>query len=99
PETIRHTYIMFTISIVVYLLGAHISSNYIISLISMVASLVFAFCIMKTQAPIFLVCMAFCVGLTNNQFFEYINLIDPSIIKEALWVTTVIFIGLSYLAY
>lgn len=98
PSQIVQTYILLSLSFGTYLIGAFITAPVYLSFVCMAMSFVMLFVVIATDHPISLMGFSFVIGLSHHQMFNYVNLIDPSIITEALAATLMVFIGLTYFA-
>jgi len=96
---VQQTYFLLTISIVCFLVGMHIPFSMGIVIGSLIISFVCLFIMMTTESPYALFAMALTMGISQRPMVLYTNMIDSSIIVEALGSTLLVFIGLTYLAF
>lgn len=96
---IFQTYLLLGISIIIYLIGAHISISRDLSPFIMLGVIFALVIVIITQSPVFLIVFCFLTGLYHNPLLTYLNIIDPSIINETLQATAMIFFGLTLIAH
>lgn len=98
PDSIIQTYMLLTLSIASYLIGAYKFSTIEHSIFAIFASLIFLIVTLNTKIPMALIAFAFTLGVSHHHYLMYLNIEDPTIIHEALSVTMLIFLGLSIFA-
>ncbi len=98
-EKIFQTYLLLTISIVTYLAGAYITFMYDMSMFLLFCLFALLTAVIITQSSVLLFVFSFVMGLYHNSFITYLNIINESIVNEALIATLMIFIGLTYISY
>ena len=103
PDTVSQTYLLVLGSIGLYLVGAYLPLSIdLIALLmvpAIIASFIFVIMVSVTEQPIYLFAMAFSLGIIHTPVFLVADLIDPTIITEALVATFMVFVGLTYLAF
>jgi modulator of FtsH protease len=96
---IFQTYLLLTISIISYLFGTYVSISQNLVILTSFGSMLILLAVIITKSPIFLIIFSFMTGLSHNPMFLYLNMIDPTIISEALEATFIVFVGLTFIAY
>ena len=98
-DEILQTYALLAISIATYLLGAQVLLPSSLSIVGIIVSFILIFVIHITQAPIYLFLFSFIVGTSHNPMFEYLNVVDPGIITQALILSFLALVGLTIIAF
>jgi len=98
-EEIFYTYLLFAFSIVSYLFGTQILISYDFAIFCIFGSFLLLLAVLTTQSPFFLILFSFVIGMNHNPIFEYLNVVDPTIITETLNATMMIFFGLTIIAF
>lgn len=99
PLAISQTYFLLAASIACYLFGAYTLSSSVVSVFGVCFSFALIFVVIATDNPWVLFAFAFATGVSHNPFFEYMNVVDPTIVQEALAATCILFFGLTWLAF
>lgn len=98
-DEIFQTYVLLAFSIGAYLFGAQVLLPASFLFLGIVISFILIFVIYVTQAPIYLFLFSFIVGTSHNPMFEYLNVVDPGIIMQALILSFLVLIGLTIIAF
>lgn len=99
PNHICQTYMLLTFCIGSYLVGAYIFANVLLSIVAIIVSFILLFFLIVTESSLVLILFAFTVGISSGPMLVEVNLIDQSIITEALGATLLVFIGLTAMAF
>jgi len=101
PNLVVNVYGLVFISILSFLLGAymfnHIISN-VMAFVAIIATFPLLFAVIFSESPLMMVIFAFVMGFSYHPVFAQIEMIDDTIIPEALCITLVLFIGLTFFA-
>ena len=98
-DRIYETYLLFAISVFAYLASSQKYTGNEFAGVSIFASIIMLLMLVYYDAPIYLFFMAFFMGMSHNYFFHFIGLVEPYLVSQALGITGIVFIGLSYFAY
>lgn len=99
PDSVHQTYFLLALSIISYLFGAYIPVGPGLSFSAVLVSFIFFFLTASSHHPIFLIGFAFSTGISHSVIFDHLNMIDPTIVQEALVATFMVFVGLSFIAF
>ena len=96
---IFHVYMLLFMGIGFYLTGAYILAPYGLSLFASMASFFTLMWVITTQTTLSFCTFSFTLGISHHPLFEYVSWLDESIIREALFLSFLMFGGLSIIAF
>lgn len=98
PNLVVNVYGLVFISILSFLLGAYMFNHIIsstLALVAIIATFPLLFAVIFSESPLMMVIFAFVMGFAYHPVFAQIEMIDDTIILEALCITIILFFGLT----